>query len=159
MNYFPDEVSIGFLEIPIEISLIIPLAGCGKACPSCHSPHHRTATNGVIFTEKELVSAIEKRKDKISCVCFFNGEANPEELISFLTIVKGYKLKTAFYSGRNSIEELDTNILPFLDYIKLGEYREADGPIDNKETNQKLFRVKDGELQEDITNLFWRNKE
>lgn len=64
-------------------------------------------------------------------------------------------IKVAWYSGRQELsKEID---LKNFDFIKLGPYQEENGPLDNPNTNQKFFKVKDGNLT-DITYKFWKNE-
>ena len=60
LNYFPNEVCIGLQEIPQEISLIVPLAGCGHNCLDCHSPHYQIATNGEELTVEKFKELLDK---------------------------------------------------------------------------------------------------
>ena len=43
------------------------------------------------------------------------------------------------------------------DYIKLGPYIEEFGPLNSKTTNQRFYKVSDGELV-DITSKFWKHE-
>lgn len=62
-------------------------------------------------------------------------------------------VKVAWYSGRQELsKEIDLNNF---DFIKLGPYKEEYGPLNNPNTNQKFFKVEDGELV-DITYKFWK---
>jgi anaerobic ribonucleoside-triphosphate reductase activating protein len=47
-------------------------------------------------------------------------------------------------------------ILPLLDYIKIGSYREQLGGLVSTTTNQKMFKVNNKQQLEDITNRFWK---
>lgn len=61
-------------------------------------------------------------------------------------------LKVAWYSGR---DELSEHIyISNFDYIKLGHYDEECGPLNNPNTNQRMYKISKGELI-DITNRFW----
>jgi anaerobic ribonucleoside-triphosphate reductase activating protein len=40
-----------------------------------------------------------------------------------------------------------------LDYVKVGPYIEAKGPLPNPDTNQRMYRIENGELT-DITASF-----
>ena len=114
LNYFPDEVCIGLQEIPQEISLIVPLAGCGHNCLDCHSPHYQFATNGEELTIEKFKELLDKYKNKVSCVCFFGGEHEEKQLLNFISLSKTYNLKTALYSGFELFEleeKFKSNIL------------------------------------------------
>ncbi len=159
LNYFPGEVCIGLQEIPQEISLIIPLAGCGHNCLDCHSPHYQFATNGEELTIEKFKELLDKYKNKVSCICFFSGEHEERQLLNFILLSKTYNLKTALYSGFELFEleeNFKSNILSELDYLKTGQYIKQVGGLDSQTTNQRLFKVvKDDYIN--ITKQFWRH--
>jgi anaerobic ribonucleoside-triphosphate reductase activating protein len=158
MNYFPEEVTIGFQEIPDEISLIIPLAGCGHKCPNCHSPHYQDKNNGVNLSSELLFLLLDKYKNKVSCVCFFNGE-DSDDLASYLRDIKRlYNYKIALYSGFYFLELIDEAIVQSLDYIKLGGYEESLGGLNSRDTNQKLYKLENSQII-NITHKFWSNND
>ena len=65
------------------------------------------------------------------------------------------RLKTGWYSGRS---ELAAGIDPrSFDYIKLGPYVAHLGGLDSASTNQRLYRVTDGEMKDITAEL--RNKD
>lgn len=59
-----------------------------------------------------------------------------------------YRLKTAWYSGRETMPALDA-----FDYVKLGPWVAAAGGLDSPTTNQRLYRIDDG-YPVDITRGF-----
>ena len=60
-----------------------------------------------------------------------------EELIKVCR--KNYK-KVGIYTGYKSLE---LRLESFVDYIKLGPYIKELGPLNAKNTNQKLFKITD----------------
>ena len=158
LNYFPDEVTIGLIEVPDEISLIIPLAGCGHKCINCHSPQYQDKNNGTELTSEMLFPLLDKYKEKVSCICFFNGEDSDELACVMYDIKKFYNYKTALYTGFDCIQTIDEYILENLDYIKIGHYNEKLGGLNSKTTNQKLFKIQDSNYI-DITYKFWRDND
>lgn len=91
--------------------------------------------------------------DKITTLAkskILNSELNLIQLKPLVPIIK-----VAWYSGREKLSEY-TNINNF-DFIKLGPYKEEYGPLDSKTTNQRLFKIVKGKL-EDITYKFWKNE-
>ena len=64
------------------------------------------------------------------------------------------ELRTAWYSGREELPE-DFEATAF-DYVKLGGWVEALGPLTASTTNQRLYRVGPDGTMEDITKLFRR---
>lgn len=75
------------------------------------------------------------------------GDADPSEIqrLSIWIKTEFPHLKTAWYSGRESIPEgFDINCL---DFIKLGPYIASLGGLKSPETNQALYKVNsDGSL-------------
>ena len=83
------------------------------------------------------------------------GDSNPEYINILGKVIKCHKLKSAWYSGRQELsKEID---LKNFDAIKLGPYVEELGPLNSKTTNQRFYKVSDGELV-DITNKFWKHE-
>lgn len=76
---------------------------------------------------------------------------NPGDNITLMKPVPN-PIKVAWYSGRQELSK-DIDVTNF-DFIKLGPYQEENGPLNDPNTNQKLFQVIDGELI-DITYKFW----
>jgi len=152
MNYLPEQVFIGLQEVPGEISLIIPITGCGHSCKGCHSPELQDASNGVQLTNVVYLELLDKYKDKVSCICFFAGEFEVEHL---LLEAKRRVFKTALYSGYDKLWDIPWGIMDKLDYLKMGHYNEKLGGLANSITNQRMYRLTDEGLEE-ITSEFWR---
>ena len=140
---------IVFQEIPHEVTLAFSCLGCGGPCPNCHSPHLHEFDETKTMSLYDYKRLLSKFKDLITCVCFFGGEWFPD-LTEFLSAAKSYGYKTALYSGA---DEVDPDLIPFLDYYKIGPYQQDKGGLDNPNTNQRFYRIKSGELI-DETYLF-----
>lgn len=151
MKTLPDEIMIGFIEIPDEISLCIPITGCQNNCKLCHSPHYRM--NIGVNLLAEIDNIMEKVKDKITCVCLMGEGTDKKKLFDVVQKILPYNKKVALYSGRDSVE---SSYYMLFDYIKIGRYIPELGPLNSKTTNQKLIRCSD---MEDITYLFRRNND
>lgn len=149
------DYDIVFQEIPDEVTLAINLSNCPHRCPGCHSPHLRSDI-GEILSEKALSDLIFKYEKAITCVCFMGGDASPDELCKLAVFIRkkwGQKIKTAWYSGNNTLQNKE--FTRYFNYIKLGEYIQSKGGLDKKTTNQRLYRIsKDAML--DITSLIQR---
>lgn len=144
-----------FAEIPGETTLAINLTGCPNDCPGCHSPHLR-ADAGRTLAEGELCALLARYGRSVTCVAFMGGDAAPEEVTRLAGIVRrAYpSLRTGWYSGRAELPEgFDT--LAF-DYIKLGGWVEALGPLTAPTTNQRMYRILSDGAMEDITERFRR---
>ena len=68
---------------------------------------------------------------------------NLAQLREALQIVRCHSLKTYLYSGCESVKPF-RNLLPLLDYLKLGEYRPDRGGLDSPSTNQRFYRIING---------------
>ena len=146
-----------FAEIPDEITLAINISNCPCHCEGCHSSY-LAEDIGEPLDLQHLTDLIDSNKG-ITCVCIMGGDANPSEVDDIAQDIKEYypELKVGWYSGR---QELSKDIeLGNFDYIKLGPYIEEFGPLNSKTTNQRFYKVSDGELV-DITSKFYdRNLE
>lgn len=146
------DAMVVFEEIPDEITLAINITNCPCKCSGCHSKFLWDDI-GTELTNDELDMMIDRERG-ITCVCFMGGDREPkyvEELSKHIKDKYG-NIKTAWYSGMDDISS-EVNIYSF-DYIKIGHYDEERGPLNKETTNQKLFKI-DGGVVENITNRFW----
>lgn len=146
------ETKLVFSEIPDELSMAISISNCPCNCKGCHSSYLADDIGHVITTDF-LKHLIENNKG-ITCLLFMGGDSNPKLINKFASYIKkNFSIKVAWYSGRDTI---DSNIdLNNFDYIKIGSYKEEYGPLNNRNTNQKLFKVIDNNLL-DFTYKFWK---
>ena len=129
--------SVVFQEVPDEVTLAINISGCPHKCEGCHSKYLWEYEGNYI--SDDLDSLIEKYKGLITCVCFMGGEQNSNELLQLLIDVHRHKLKTALYTGEDSLQNLNIRILGNLDYCKIGHYDDMLGGLDSRNTNQKML--------------------
>ena len=134
-----------FQEVPNEISISFSIAGCPLKCPGCS---WKTAVSSML--EKQLpdeyyYKALEEYKNLASCVLFYGGEWDKQDLIHKLQIAKSMNYKTCLYTGL-TFEKVDKEIIDNLDYIKVGPYIAALGGLDSPKTNQKLINLKTNEI-------------
>lgn len=122
-------------EIPDEITLAINISNCPYHCKGCHSPH-LWKDIGIPLTPWNLVQIIDSNKG-ITCVAFMGGPFNEVKLASYFVHHVYPNLKTAWYTG--------SSVLPIdwydFDYIKIGPYIEELGPLNNPNTNQRLYKL------------------
>ena len=145
---------VGFAEIPNEITLAINISNCPCHCKNCHSSY-LAQDIGTELTFNEVRKLIKKNSG-ISCIAFMGGDSEPKRIDALASFVTNhYQLKVAWYSGR---QELSNHIdLYNFDYIKLGPYKEEFGPLNSRTTNQRFYKISDGELI-DITSKFWKHE-
>jgi anaerobic ribonucleoside-triphosphate reductase activating protein len=147
MNYAGYDITL--IEIPNEISLTILISGCPNRCPDCHSKFAWNKNFGKELNKNTFIEILNKYKKTITCVCFLGGEWD-SNLVELIKISKNYNLRIGLYSGLNNISDIDKSITSNIDYLKIGEYCKAKGDLSSKNTNQKLYKILNGQF-EDIT--------
>ena len=155
MNYHKDSVFLALQEIPSEITLVIPLAGCSHSCRGCHSPHLQDKDGGEWLTFADYSKLLEKYENKASCICFFGGEHNADDLMKLAHIARIKGFKSALYSGFD-FEELPEGLADCFDYVKCGSFVEELGGLDKEGTNQRMLKKVNGEWI-NITSEFQRS--
>ena len=146
---------IVFAEVPDEVTLALNLTRCPNRCPGCHSPHLRSDT-GRVLDEEELAALLGIYGRSVTCVAFMGGDGEPQEVALLAEAVRRRwpTLRTAWYSGR---AELPPGIVPTaFDYIKLGAWIEALGPLSSPTTNQRFYRIGPHGTMNDIPERFRR---
>lgn len=146
---------VSFSEIPDEITLCINISNCPNKCKGCHSPWLQENI-GIELNNYELYDIINKNSG-ISCVCFMGGDSDPEEINNLAIKIKSKNLKVGWYSGNSEISD-KINIKNF-DYIKIGPYLKDKGPLSDKNTNQKMYKIihfTGMNSLKDITYKFWK---
>ena len=144
-----------FAEIPDEITLAINVSNCPHRCPGCHSPELQTDIGSDLIAS--LPELLEKHKDGVTCVCFMGGEWRPGELVMYCRLAHKHGLKVCLYSGADSAFSIDSELLAHLDYLKLGSYVKDKGPLSDRHTNQRMYKLRDGSGRPaviDITHKF-----
>lgn len=132
------DAQVTFSEVPNEVSLCINFSNCPHRCVNCHSSY-LAQDIGNYLGLSELRYLINKNKG-ITCIAFMGGDAEPKYIAKLADwIKKESNLKVAWYSGSNDIPQ-GFDLTDF-DFIKLGPYIEELGPLTEKTTNQKFFKV------------------
>ena len=154
------DTQIGFQEFPNEISLLINISNCPFRCSGCHSPELWKDV-GEILDCRELHKLIEKNKG-ITLIGFMGGV--PELISELAEFVKACNLKVGWYWGGLEIPIESINLKNF-DYIKVGPYIKERGPLNNPNTNQKMYEIVEMKDEygskfyetKNITHKFWDN--
>ena len=146
---------IVFAEIPDEVTLAVNITGCPNHCKGCHSPWLQQ-DGGEVLDSCSIDAFVDRYGDQITCFCFMGGDSNPQDVERLsLYIRNNYdSIKTAWYSGKPQLS-VAVNASSF-DYIKIGEYQEKFGPLNEQTTNQRLYKMDAGGEMENITSRFWR---
>ena len=138
--------SIVFQEVPDELTLAINLTNCPHRCKGCHSPHLQENA-GEFLTEEVLEALLAKYDKTISCICFMGGDGEAQEVEKSALFIRNKtndRIKTAWYSGKDIFPNT-CSVLSF-DYIKLGAYVEKLGGLDSPTSNQRFYRIENGEM-------------
>lgn len=144
-----------FQEIPEETTLAINISNCPCHCPGCHSTY-LWQDIGTPLDATVLDQLVGHYAKDITCVCFMGGDAEPQTVSLLAAHVHQSfpTMRVGWYSGRTivsrSIDKAN------FDYIKIGPYIRHLGPLNQKTTNQRLYkRMADGSWA-DITSKFWK---
>lgn len=145
---------IVFQEVPNEVTLVFNISGCPYRCKGCHSQYLWDYIGNDV--RQDIGDVISKYKELITCVCFMGGDQNIVELQELLMMVKDiYKLKTCIYSGNDNLNTF-SELVEYLDYLKIGRYIEELGGLGSDYTNQKFYGIDHCNYNKltDLTNLF-----
>lgn len=150
------DTKVVFQEVPGEVTLAINISNCPCQCKDCHSSY-LSENIGNTLDIATLHNLICDNRG-ISCVCFMGGDSEPWTIHMYAVFIKTAfpELKVAWYSGRENLHSSISLNLPDFDYIKLGPYKAEYGPLTSKTTNQKFYKIEDGNLI-DITKQFWKD--
>lgn len=146
---------IVFAEVPDEVTLAVNITGCPHRCAGCHSPHLREDC-GERLDGEALAALLGRYGAGITCLCFMGGDGDPHAIAALAAEVRRLapQLRVAWYSGCDALPE---GVAPeTFDYIKLGPYVAARGPLSSPDTNQHFYRVGRDGAMEDITYRFRR---
>lgn len=139
---------IVFREIPNLVSLALNISNCQNTCKGCHSKYLQQDI-GTILTEKIIDELLEINKG-INCIIFMGEGNDREELLKIANYIKNKNIYVAIYSGSNKVP---LSYFKIFDYIKIGPYIKEKGPLDNINTNQKLYKIENRKVL-DITYMF-----
>ena len=145
---------VTFLEVPDEITLCFNITGCPCNCEGCFEPW-LTKYYGNELDCAVLESKIVTHKH-LTCICFMGGDAFYDDIAQLIKIMrlKFPNLKWAMYSGRPIMNE---ELSQLLDYYKIGPFIPKCGPLNEKTTNQRMYKKVDGQWI-DITYRFQEEK-
>lgn len=149
------DYDIVFQEVPGEVSLAINISHCPNRCTGCHSAYLMEDV-GEVLDETSLASLLERYGRGITCVAFMGGDREPFEVDRLAQWIHQTHptLKTAWYSGKASLPQGFP--ATHFQYIKLGPYLQAQGPLNCRSTNQRMYRIQADGSMEDITSVFWK---
>lgn len=147
---------IVFQEYPDEVTLAINLSRCPNHCPGCHSAYLADDI-GDALTAERLLALAGGYAAEITCVGFQGGDNDPFALLLLADALREVfpDIKVGWYSGRQELPE-GFPVRKF-DYVKLGPWLSACGPLGSPSTNQRFYRIDrtTGQMT-DVTSRFWK---
>lgn len=143
-------------EVPDEIAIAFNIADCPHKCPGCHSEELWSYTGQRMDTMFEYVMDHLPYPKGLSCVCFMGGEWRPRELILYCRVAHRKGLKTCLYTGSDHLSQIDNELLRHLDYIKFGSWQKDRGPLSDKNTNQRMFKLRDEENRPAVIDITYK---
>lgn len=146
-----DEPHVVFQECPDEIALCFSFYGCPLRCDGCHSEELWNKEGGAELSLEIFKQYLKRYDGLITAVVFFGGEWNPHSLQALLRQAKESKLKTCLYTGLNHVSR---HLRSYLNFAKIGPWRTAFGGLSNPHSNQRFYKLVDGQFSEDLTHLF-----
>ena len=150
IKYVPEMTSVVLEEIPDRVSLAVDISNCRGNCEGCHSPFLKKNIGRELTSD--VIDALVADNFGVNCFLFLGEGRDPEALLDLADHVRSLGLEAAVYCGREVVEDIYWD---HFDYIKLGPYKPALGPLNSPTTNQRLYHVIDGQ-PEDITDRFWQ---
>lgn len=153
------KLDVVFQEIPDEMSLAIAISGCQVHCRGCNQ-RELWEDKGYPLDVHTIENMLYNHKG-ITCLLLLGGEHDIDSLIEIFQYAHR-RIKTAWYCGLDMIPKDKRGILQYLDYVKVGRFDPELGPLNDPNTNQRLYILEhqgDGNYYEtDITSRFWHNK-
>lgn len=148
LKYIPSLTDTVIEEIPHRVTLAVEVTNCRGNCPGCHSPFLKQDI-GEELTPAVIDSLIADNFG-INCFLFLGEGKDTAALLSLARHIKTVHpgVETAVYSGREKVEDSFAEVF---DYIKVGPYIQALGPLNSPTTNQRLYYH-----GQDITSHFWK---
>lgn len=148
LKYVPSLTDVVMEEIPGKITLAVEISNCQGLCRECHSPFLRDDIGEELTAE--IADALIADNFGINCFLLLGEGRDPEALRGLARHLRiaHPNLLLALYSGRTAVED---DLFDLFDYVKVGPFIPERGPLNSKDTNQRLYFHR-----EDITASFWR---
>lgn len=134
-------------------ALDIYISGCqGPHCKNCHNPQLWNFDVGKHWTNwcDSITEYILNFNEYIRNVMIFGGEPLDQdinELVKFLKWLELFSKNIWLFTGKESLDNVPEDVLLYLDYIKVGAYKENLKPgkncfgIELASSNQFIYKV------------------
>ncbi len=135
-------------------SLDIYISGCqGPHCKGCHNPQLWDFNKGQYWTNwcKKITDYVIDFNQYINNIMIFGGEPLDQdinELVKLLGWLELFNKRIWLFTGRELLDNVPVEVLSYLDYIKIGSYREDRVPginffgIELASSNQIIYKVR-----------------
>lgn len=146
IKYIPEDTSVTFSEIPNRVTLCINISNCPYNCLGCHSDYLRQDIGDELTVD--ILDSLITKNDGINCVCFMGEGKDYKDILNLAKHIKiSYPdIEVGVYSGSDTVK--DREYFNVFDYIKLGPYIESRGPLNDPNTNQRLYKKIEGAIEE-----------
>jgi len=133
---------------------VIFFQGCRKNCPGCHNKNAQAHGKGTTIPIEDLITLIDEKccNHKVT----ISGGEPLEQSNALIELAKALHEKNyniCIYTGWH-IEQVPQNLLPYVDYIKAGEFiqsrRNARIHFAGSD-NQRLFSIQNGVIVNEIS--------
>lgn len=148
IKYVPELTDVVVEEIPDRVTLALEISNCPGNCKGCHSPFLQTDIGEELTTD--IIDGLIADNFGVNCVLLLGEGKDPEALRTLARHVRSAhpNMEVALYSGRSVVED---DLFDIFDYVKTGPYIAECGPLNDRNTNQRLYHHRT-----DITSRFWR---
>ncbi len=137
IKYVPQMTSVVMEEIPDKVTLAVDISRCQGTCEGCHSPFLRQDIGEELTPA--VIDTLLGRNFGVDCFLFLGEGDDPARLLELAAYVrKRHAVSVALYSGRPAVED---SFFQVFDYVKVGPYIPAFGPLNVPTTNQRLYKV------------------
>ncbi len=151
IKYVPEMTSVVMEEIPDMVTLAVDISNCQGNCIGCHSPFLRNDVGEPLTCE--VIDSLIDSNFGVNCFLFLGEGKDLKTLLSLAAHVRSRGLKSALYSGRPEVED---EVWKSFDYVKVGPYIPGNGPLNERSTNQRLYKIEADGSRTDLTPRFWR---
>lgn len=147
IKYIPGLTDVVLEEIPGRVTLAVEISNCRGSCAGCHSPFLLRDIGEELTGE--AIDAMLSDNFGVDCFLLLGEGADHEAVMAVAEHLRLHHpgIRRAIYSGRESVED---ELFDAFDYVKVGPYIAALGPLNEPTTNQRLYYHRS-----DITSRFW----
>ena len=142
-------ISIGFSEVPNNISVLLYAQGCHHRCKGCHNSELWTFDGGFFYDDDAIREKLATYSKVCGWVCWLGGDATyqPERLREVNKICKDMGFKVSLYTG-HKLSDLTPVMLEDVDMVVDGKWDSDLGGVESDTTNQKTYININGEFKE-----------